>query len=353
MPVGVSGSVVATWQGDLARGCRTAGVCNVSGSATYRPGFDGQLRVGRNSVSFGGAEVAEPPVVRVRAGGPAAPIACADVLESFFSPLSFAYVGEELQVTLAGLELSAGRCGGPRTLDLAHALPAGSIKPARLRRAPATIDLSSRSRFVAGPFSGEVISTVRMTLGRARIVKEDLAPDVLRLPDARGGRERRYWILDVQYRIAGVSGALVTDFRGLPAPACRALGACGTSGTSSYALRGVSGRIDVLAGGRIARGGRRPSVRTALSRLRRGVLAAYADSRLWHARASVNQTSTSPAGACADGLFTEPPVLDFRTKRSALVLLLRSNDLGSLADTIRTTCPGPSQTDVLQQGSLA
>ena len=192
-----------------------------------------------------------------------------------------------------------------------------------------------------------------MTLGRARIVKEDLAPDVLRLPDARGGRERRYWILDVQYRIAGVSGALVTDFRGLPAPACRALGACGTSGTSSYALRGVSGRIDVLAGGRIARGGRRPSVRTALSRLRRGVLAAYADSRLWHARASVNQTSTSPAGACADGLFTEPPVLDFRTKRSALVLLLRSNDLGSLADTIRTRCPGPSQTDVLQEGSLA
>jgi hypothetical protein len=353
MPVGVSGSVVAIWHGDPARGCRAAGVCNASGSATYRPGFDGRLRVGRNSVSFGGAESAEPPVVRVRDGGAAGPVACADVLESVFSPLSFAYLGDELQVTLAGLELSAGRCGGPRTLDLAHALPRGFIKTARLRRARGTIDLSSRTRFVAGAFSGEVISTVKITLGRARVVVEDFAPDVLRLPDAAAGRERRYWILDVQYRIAGASGALVTDFHGLPPPACRALGACGTTGTSSYSLKGVSGRIDVLAAGRIARDGRRPSVRTALRRLRRGSLSAYADSRLWQARASVNQTATSPAGTCTDGLFTEPPVIDFRTNRSALVLLLRSNDLGSLADTVRTRCPGPSQTDVLKEGSLA
>jgi hypothetical protein len=352
MPVGVSGSVVAIWHGDPARGCRAAGVCNTSGSATYRPGFDGRLRVGRNSVSFGGAESSEPPVVRVRDGGPTAPIACADVLESFFSPLSFAYLGDELQVTLAGLELSAGRCGGPRTLDLAHALPRGVIKTARLRRAPGTIDLASRSRFVAGAFSGEVISTVKMALGRARVVKADFMPDVLRLPDAGGGK-RRYWILDVQYRIGGVSGALVTDFHGLPDPACRALGACGTSGTSTYSLRGVSGRIDVLAGGRIRRGGRRPSARTALRRLRRGALAPYADSRLWHVRASVNQTATSPAGTCSDGLFTEPPVIDFRTTRSQVVLLLQSNDLGSLADTIRTRCPGPAQTDVLEEGSLA
>src|SRR6185295_18394958 len=34
MPVHVSGTVVATWHGDPARGCATAGVCATSGSAT-------------------------------------------------------------------------------------------------------------------------------------------------------------------------------------------------------------------------------------------------------------------------------------------------------------------------------
>src|SRR3989442_4898821 len=112
--------------------------------------------------------------------------------------------------------------------------------------------MSARARFVAGPFSGEVISTVRMALGRARVAREDFSPDILRLPLRRG--QRRYWLLDLQYRIAGVSGALTTDFRGIQDPACQALGACGTDGTSSYSLKGVSGRIDVLAGGRLHRG---------------------------------------------------------------------------------------------------
>jgi hypothetical protein len=353
MSSGVSGSVVAIWHGDPARGCRAAGVCNTSGTATYRPGFDGRLLVGRNSVSFGGSESAEPPVVRVRDGGPTAPIACADVLESFFSPLSFAYLGDELQVTLDGLELSAGRCGGPRTLDLAHALPRGTIKTALLRRAGGMLDLSARTRFVAGAFSGEVISTVKMTRGRARVVREDLAPEVLgELPGPSTG-PRRYWILDVHYRIAGVSGGIVTDFRGVPDPGCRALGACGTLGSSTYSLQGVSGRIDVLAVGRIRRGRHRPSVSTALHRLRSGSLSVYADTRLWRARATVSQLVTSPAGTCSDSLFTEPPVIDSRANKTALVLLLRSDELGSLADTLRTRCPGPSQPDVLKEASLA
>src|SRR5919197_1460819 len=77
MPLEVSGSVVATWHGDPARGCAAAGVCATSGSATYRPGFDGRLEVSRNSIGFGGAEYATPPVVRVRSGRPDDPVACA------------------------------------------------------------------------------------------------------------------------------------------------------------------------------------------------------------------------------------------------------------------------------------
>jgi hypothetical protein len=351
MPARVSGSIVATWHGDAARGCATAGLCDTRGSATYRPGFDGRLTVARDSVSFAGAEAAEPPIVRVRDGTPTAPVACADVLESIFSPLSFAYLGDELQVSLTALELSGGRCAGPRTVDLAHALPRGTIKTSGLRRAGRTIDLSARTRFVAGPFSGEVISTVKVTFGRARVARGDLSPEVLRLPRSEGSM-RRYWLLDLQYRIAGASGAIVTDFRGIPDPGCQALGACGANGTSSYTLRGVSGRIDVLAGSRL-RGRHRPSVGAALRRLHRGSLSLYAQSRLWRARATVSEGVTSPGGSCSDSLFTEPPDVDSRGNETGLVLLLRSDDFGSLADTVRTRCPGPSQSDVLGAGSLA
>jgi hypothetical protein len=352
LPVRVSGSVVATWQGDPARGCAAAGVCATSGSATSRPGFDGRLRVGRHSVGFGGSESPEPPVVRVRDGGPMGPVACADVLGSFFSPLSFSYLGDELQVTLDGLDLSAGRCAGPRTLDVSHAFPEGSIKTSLLRRAPRVLDLSARTRFVAGPFSGEVISTIKVALGQARVVRDDFSPEVLRLPGS-GGAARRYWVLALQYRIAGLSGALVTDFHGISDPACQALGACGTSGTSSYTLHDLSGRIDVLAGGRLRHNRQRPSKRAALRMLHRGKLSAYADSRLSRARATVSESVASAGVVCSDSLFAEPPIVDSRSSRDGLDLLLRSDDLGSPSDTLRTRCPGPSQSDVLGDGSLA
>src|SRR5205085_10986208 len=138
------------------------------------PGFDGRRTVGPSSLRFAGAEAAEPPVARVRDGAPTAPVACADVLESVFSPLAFAYLGDELQVSLEALDLSAGRCAGPRTLDLAHALPRGRVKTAALKRRGRTVDLAARTRYVAGPFSGEVISTVRVAFGQSRPAREDL-----------------------------------------------------------------------------------------------------------------------------------------------------------------------------------
>jgi hypothetical protein len=352
MSLRVSGSLVATWHGDPARGCAAAGVCDVSGSATYRPGFEGRLDVSRDSVGFGGADSAQAPVVRVRDGTPGARIPCADVLEAGFSPLGFEYLGDELQVTLEDLELSAGRCAGPRTLDLAHALPHGSVKTRLLRRAPRVLDLSARSRFAAGPFTGEVVSTVRLALGRAHTVRDRFLPGIVRVPSGRGGRTR-YSVLDLRYRIAEVAGALVTDFHGLPDPACGALGACGTTGSSSYTLKGVSGRVDVTGVRRLRRGQRRPSVGAELRALRKGSLPVYADSRLWKARATVSERVTSPGVSCSDSLFTEPPIVESRSTRKELILLVRSGDLGDLGDTLRTRCPGPSQSDVLRRGSLA
>jgi hypothetical protein len=351
MPLRVSGGLVATWHGDPARGCAAAGVCDVSGSATYRPGFEGRLEVSRDSVGFGGADSAQAPVVRVRGGAAASPIACADVLESGFSPLAFEYLGAELQVSLEELELSAGRCAGPRTVDLAHALPHGAVKTRLLRRGPRVIDLSARSRFAAGAFSGEVISTVKVVLGRAEVVANRFSPGILRIPAGAGSRTR-YSVLELSYRIIRVTGALVTDFRGLPDPACGALGACGVTGTSSYALDNVSGRIDVTGVRRLRRGHRRPSLGASLRALRRGVLPVYADGRLAQARATVSERVDAPGMSCSDSLFAEPPIIDSRSSSRDLTLLVRSGDLGALGDTLRTRCPGPSQADVLRRGSL-
>jgi hypothetical protein len=214
------------------------------------------------------------------------------------------------------------------------------------------LDLSARTKFGAGPFSGEVISTVRAALGRSRVIRSDQFPEILRVP--RGDRRRtRFWVLDLQYRIRGVSGALVTDFHGLPDPACRALGACGASGRSSYSLKGVSGRIDVFGGRRLRSGHRRPAVRAALRQMRRGALPVYADSRLFHARAAVSETVTAPGAACTDSMFTKPPFIDARSTGRSVVLLLRSSEPGPPGDTLRTRCPGPSQSDVLGRASLA
>jgi hypothetical protein len=351
MPIRLSGAIVAVWRGDPARGCAAAGVCDVTGSATYRPGFRGSLDVSRDGVAFGGGDAAQPAVVRAREGGPGTPVACADVLESGFTPLGVDYLGDRLQISLEELDLSAGRCAGPRTLDLAHALPHGSIATRRVRSGPRVLDLSARTKFAAGPFAGEVISTVRVGIGRARSVRRGRLPGVLRISIGQG--RNRYWVLDLQYRIKDVTGALVTDFHGLPDPACRALGACGMTGTSAYRLSGVSGRIDLLAGTRLRRGRHRPSVRSALAAVKRGALPVYVDSRLRHARTSISESVTSHDGICSDSLFAEQPYIDARSTSTAVVLLLRSFELGSLGDSLRTRCPGPSQQDVLERASLA
>ena len=55
----------------------------------------------------------------------------------------------------------------------------------------------------------------------------------------------------------------------------------------------------------------------------------------------------------AIALFTEPPAVDSRGSSAGLALLLRSDNLGSIGDSVRTRCPGPSQSDVLGAGALA
>ena len=201
---------------------------------------------------------------------------------------------------------------------------------------------------MAGPFSGEVISTVRVALGRARSVRDDLSPEILRVPRSPGGTQA---VLAARPRIPdrgrigrhrdrlprdtgpGLPGArrlrderqLVLLLEGRQRPDRRLAGA-GLAGARPPEL------------GRRRCAGCKP--RIALRLRRQPALACACDGQL--------RASASPGRSCSDSLFTEPPVVDSRSAAGGLVLLLRSDDLGSLADTLRTRCPGPSQPDVLK-----
>jgi hypothetical protein len=344
------GTVVATWQGDPARGCAQAGVCSVSGSATYKPGLTAHVGLGTGGASFGGSGAFTPAVVRVRDAAAGEAAACADALQPIFSPISIESSGGTIDAAFDSLELSSGRCAGPRTLDLEHALPRASIATARLRSRARVLDLSSRTRFAAGPFSGSVLSTVRIAFARLRPT-EGFSSSDFSIGGIREGHAR-YAGVELDYRITGVSGALTTDFRGAPGAACTALGACGASGNSAYTLAGVSGDMIVFGTRRLAKGRRPPSYREALRALRRGDLPIDAFANLSRARATVAERFDSSSGTCSDSLFTAAPGIDLRPGGDALELRLQSQ--GALGtDSLRTRCPGPAEQDAIGRGSIA
>jgi hypothetical protein len=354
--VRVQGMIAATWSGDPARGCAGAGTCGLSGSVTFNPSRTGDLDVGEEGFGFGGSLGSGPPIVRTVREIPGSPPAvCVDVLQDAFygSTLIDAFEGN-LTVGFANvLLLSAGRCAGPRPLDLARALPSRSIRLRTIARSPQTIDLSGRFPFAAGSFSGAVISTVRAQIGRARRpaqTRPDRIVEERPRPRPRPRRRRsltRYAVLTLDYRIERLSGAIATDFSGLADPSCRMLDACDARGSSTLSVDGHAGRVEVLAA-RILRRRERPTVRSELRRLRRGRLFVEVGGNPVGASARISE-SLAIAGApdCVDSLFTQPLSLDFGDARGGVSASLGRSDLGPEADTIRTRCAGPTHEIVL------
>ena len=245
---------------------------------TFNPSRTGDLETGEEGFGFGGRLESGPPIVRaVREVPGSTPALCMDVLQDAFygSVLVDAFRGN-VTVGFSGLLLSAGRCAGPRPLDLARALPSRSVSPRTLARDPQTIDLSGRFPFAAGSFSGAVISTVKVHVGRARRprrARPDRSFEERRrsVPSPRRRRRSltRYGTLTLDYRIERLSGAIATDFSGVADPSCRMLDACGAQGTSTLSVDGHAGRVEVLTT-RVLKRGQRPTVRSELRRLRRG-----------------------------------------------------------------------------------
>jgi hypothetical protein len=343
----VTGTVVAVWKGDPARGCAAAGVCSMSGSATFKPGETEHLEFGPNGAGRVGFGQFAPTVIRVRdaaAGG----ASCADSIQPLFSAVSVEASGGVIGVDFGELELSSGRCAGPRTLDLAHGLPRGSIRAAALRRHGRVLDLASETRFAAGPFSGSVRSTVRIAFTELHASRERDTSSSILFDEGH----RRAAGIELDYRIASIAGSITTDFRGAPGGACAALGACGTSGSSAYSIANAHGELTVIASKRLRKGQRPASFKKMLDALHRGAvpeLFAFAD--LSGGRVTVAERFGSPAGTCADSLFTQAPGVDVVRGRDELGIALRSD--GGFTDSVRTRCPGPAEQDAIGSGTIA
>ena len=354
--VRVQGVIAATWSGDLARGCAGAGTCGLSGSVTFNPSRTGDLETGEEGFGFGGRLESGPPIVRaVREVPGSSPAVCMDVLQDAFygSALVDALRGN-VTVGFSGLLLSAGRCAGPRPLDLARALPSRSVSLRTLARGTQTIDLSGRFPFAAGSFSGAVISTLKVHIGRARRPRParsdrsfEERPRSRPSPRHRRRSLTRYATLTLDYRIERLSGAVATDFSGLADPSCRMLDACGAQGTSTLSVDGQAGRVEVLST-RVLKRGQRPTVRSELGRLRRGRLFVEVGGKAIGGSAQISERlAIAGAPDCVDSLFTEPPSLDFGDARDGVSAYLGRSSLGLDANTIRTRCSGPTDGLVL------
>ncbi len=292
-------------------------------------------------------------MVRVRHEAPSGPASsCVDVLPQEIESGADIYE-DQLVFSVGGASLSAGRCAGPRPLDLTRALPLRLLPLKSVARRARVVDLSGRFSFVAGPFRGQVVSSVKATVRRRSAPSDSIFGSSF-TERFDSGPKRRYAVLRLRYRVSPASGTLLTSFRGRPRPACVALGACGARGSSALEVSAQGGSIDVY-GWRRQSGG--PARKDALLRaLRRGGLPIQADARLSRPASQVRQVVTVGDGAaCSDALFVLPPEFFVRRQRRAprLSVYLNPSDFSSASDSLRARCPGPSASDVLPGPVLA
>ncbi|MBV9339071.1 MAG: hypothetical protein JO243_24545 [Solirubrobacterales bacterium] len=348
-----SGSITFTWQGDPSHGCAAVGVCDVRGALIIQAqgaGGDAQ-RFGHQTIitlGGGGSEV------RVSTGTGQGARECVDASGEQVGLSIFVRHSSSGLVAALDPALSSGRCAGPLAQDLAglHLALAktGGRRP--------TYDLRGTQSYVAGPFSGTVVST--MVLGPA---SGGFASGGFSSSSASGfGGPPRHKVLtervSLTYRVASLPGALETSFAGTSDPSCAALDSCGATGTLSLSPAVLQGRLIVTASRAVHRS---VSGRQAIADFRAGRLGKPLGSLGGRSGAAVvSETYAGGDGLrCQDSvssnegefLFVGPgPGPGFGGSgvggpgRGGAVGLTLS--VSPRAPLLRTHCPGPTDVDV-------
>lgn len=337
--VTVSGAITYVWHGDPALGCAAAGVCGVRGSLIVHPQQD---------TVFEGAVSLSPvlAVVRVRRDSPGVSSGlCVDPLSFDFLDLVLQRVGRgRLSGALEGPVLpSSGRCAGPTAADLA-------VLGLSVRRLPTRrpgFDASGVRTFTAGAFSAELISTLVIRPGGSASGQSSTGT-------SSGPSSPRHKVLreqvEMDYRVASITGALTATFAGRSDPLCEQFDSCGAHGMLSYALMRASGKVTVL-GSRVV--SRRVGPALARRDLRAGRLALTAFGDPGGRSSLTAELTWDGGGFCRDSAAAGFVSLGPQATRHGLVLQLGVGAGQGGVDGLRSRCPGPLQTDVVATGPLA
>lgn len=350
-PVFVRGTLTYAWRGDPARVCAQAGLCGAHGSAiVHFDGYGDLTSQGRNgSLLLAGASA----TVRVRRDDPsAAPGECVDTISVEGIAVTLRRLSGRGYTAIIGGPLSAGRCAGPLASDTAGLRLAAKRLPGR----NLGFDLRGNASFAAGPFSGELTSTVMLrpdtadqqgTLTGESSSSSSSSSSSGSPPHPRRVRHVLVEFATIRYRMTGASGALQMTFNGAPQPYCVPLDNCGTTGSVSVSVKRFSAGLEV-AGVRVVP--RHVGRRQAIADLRAGHLRPTSFGLSTTVDATIAETiAQAGAGTCLDTarsriqLFVGGPFGTGRSTGSIPAMLLGAADS---TDPLRTHCPGPSSTDI-------
>lgn len=329
----VSGAVTVSWRADGARGCEAAGLCGYSGSLTWQPGEQAEISFVPH---FGPALFLESDaaaIVRVRRDGGAT---CVDAVPGDFFAFETRKLGTDRYALRFPEELSSGRCAGPSAADIASALPAATIDLGAMRRGGTRLAWPG-GPLAAGPWTGEVTSTLAARLSRLRRPRANRTTRP-RVPARLRGRTLYRTSVDYAYRVTAVHGGLDVAFHGLAPSECVALDACGVTGTVSL-VPPSKGTLDI--------GGAVESVKPD-----KPVDELYVTGDL-RSGGRVSEVLHRPgAPDCAEARTTGHVLLGGEAGRSRVDVTLGAEHVAGL-ELMRTRCPGPTHADVFARGALA
>ncbi len=338
-----TGSLTFSWRGDPTLGCAAAGVCGVSGTLEVIPESQaGGVESPRQSdIMIDDTDA----VARVSDPGSAAaaPRTCVDLV-----PVSITLhvvrsgsAGRHAVIDFAEQSPSSGRCAGPT----ASKLGAISLPARRLPGPREAYDMSGQARMHAGPYLVTVASTLRAR--RPASTPGGGVGSVIRgPPPSPRPRKRLVEQVTLNYRMQLISGALTTDFAGLPRPACLPLDACGTLGSLGDAISTADGSLQLEA----ERVVRHPiSGAAALRDLRAGRLKIPFVAAGGQISGRLSATAAWSGGPTCRDEMRQQLNLNGKAKGTRLDLALQASNQGAV-DILRTHCPGPSTDDVLGPG---
>lgn len=333
-----TGSLTYTWSGDPARGCAAVGVCGIHGELILRPQTSGQnVAPGLGPVSVFLDPSSAARVVRKEGGAVVGE--CVDLPASSFDMLFFTLPrrGAKTSATIQSPP-SSGRCAGPTGADLARV----SVRVRRTGRL--SFDLTGTRSFTAGPFSGTLVSTVRLAPAPASFGAEGSSSVGSSGPGGPTAARPLLEFVQLRYRVSPAPSGIETRFSGASPPGCQILDACATSGSLAFSIQPT--RTLTVIGERQVHS--RLSREQVLNDVRQGRLSLstyvvmagrVSETFNWSDGSSCRDTVTTPSLILSDGFAGAPTA-----GRTIPVTLIANGGPGS--NVFRTRCPGPDDADL-------